>query len=924
MTPSLHQQAKELFLAVCEMDDSTRRAYLQARCGQDPALRAEVESLLQYHTTKTLLAASAAQDTQAVASTAGISTQSASDRWPSGTRVAERYRIISILGRGGMGEVYRAEDLRLSRTVALKFLTAGRGSDPAWLARFYAEARMASTITHRHVCRIYDIGEVDGEAFISMEYIDGENLATLLKRVGRLAPEKACHVARQLCLGLAAAHDRGILHRDLKPANVMLDERGEVRLTDFGIAVSVSDAATSERAGTLAYMAPEVRRGEPATIQSDVYSLGLILYELATGRPAAEPSTGGLPDASRVISPPSAWANDLDRKLERVILDCLEPDPRHRPESVYDVLGELPGGEVLAAMVASGETPPVHVVADSPRRPRRAAVAAIAGALFVAVGLIVALLLARSTLLISRARLSLPPEVLGQKAEEILRTLGYDPASYSCVQAFEVDHKRWNAIRGTTTQPAESTPSLPIGMEVLCYRYRLFGRSTESSQDFSVFETQPPGGHQVEVLLTGDGHLRWLDGWGSRKVRVGSRGDSPWATLFSLAGLQMSDFRLVSGDDRVRLWEPAQVGATSIRVRADLQEGRIRFNVGAHLSAEPTRATRSSEASGQTDRDDGDRTSGHQPPPVGGQTATSLIFIGTLIASMPLAWNNARRKTSDRRGASQIAIAVFGMQFVLYVLGHSVPESFVAAVVWFVSASQLALFTSFMVWIYYMAIEPYVRRFWPHSLISWTRVLAGRIRDPLVGHDIVLGAASGVAIFILQQLNAWVGLQSAHPWAALVGPVVDWEPGRLSGYQFTANSLVNAALLAMTRGLIVLALMLLLRLIFRQRWLAIVALIVLLAAALASSTGPIGLAPWLTCGLLAAGMAVTLQELGFLAFLTSLFVTRLLVLAPLTLDRHVWYASQSLLSVLVIAAAVAWALSMSLKRSESRFRSPTT
>lgn len=899
MTPALHQQAKELFLAVCEMDDAARRAYLEARCGQDPVLRAEVESLLKYHDTKTLLAA---QDTREVAPMAGDSIQAASDRWPSGTRVAERYRIVNVLGRGGMGEVYRAEDLRLCRTVALKFLTAGRGSDPAWLARFYAEARTASTITHRHVCRIYDVGEIDGEAFISMEYIDGENLATLLKRVGRLAPEKAGHVARQLCLGLAAAHDRGILHRDLKPANVMLDERGEVRLTDFGIAVSVCDSAISERAGTLAYMAPEVRRGEPATIQSDIYSLGLILYELATGRPAVEASQSPLPDSSRVVSPPSAWASDLDRKLERVILDCLEPDPHHRPESVYDVLGGLPGGEVLAAMVASGETPPVHVVANSSIRLRRAPVAAVVGALVVVTGITIGLLLADSTLLISHAGLLLPPEVLGRKAEEMLQTLGYDPASHPCEQAFVVDHRRWEAIRGTTTRPADSVSSLPPGMEVICYRYGLLGKPPAVPEDFSVFDDLPSKGYQVELRLTGSGHLRRFEANGPGAAPAGDPVGPPWATLFKLAGLEMSHFRLVSGDDPERIWGPAQTEGGSIRVRADERDGHIRFSIGAHLPSEGSGATR--------------------PQPAIGQTAMSLVFIGTFIASAPLAWNNARRRTSDRRGAAQIAIAVFGMQFALYVLGRAIPESFLDAVTWFVSASKAALFTSFMVWIYYMAIEPYVRRFWPHSLISWTRLLAGRVRDPLVGHDMVLGAAFGVAVFILQQLNAWVALQSSHPWSALVGPVVDWDPGQLSGYQFTANSLVNASLQATTRGLIVLALMLLLRLIFRQRLLAVLSLIVLLTVVLVCSMSPMGLASWLTCVLLAAGIAVALDGLGFLAFLTSLFVTRLLVLAPLTLDRHLWYASQGLLSVLVIASMVAWALKMSLKQSKPRFRSP--
>ncbi|MBP7937849.1 MAG: serine/threonine protein kinase [Phycisphaerae bacterium] len=688
MTSAFHQQAKELFLAVCDMEENARRTYLDSHCGHDPDLRAEVESLLQFHSTKTLIATPSTQEArriiQAAASPPTPTAASPTvvlDRWPPGTRVADRYCILGVLGRGGMGEVYRAEDLKLSRTVALKFLTAGRGSDTTWLARFHAEARMASTITHRHVCRIHDVGEADGEAFISMEYIDGENLATLVKRVGRLAPEKAGLVARQLCLGLAAAHDRGILHRDLKPANVMLDERGEVRLTDFGIAVSVYDSAVAERAGTLAYMAPELRRGEPATIQSDIYSLGLILYELATGRPAIDPNQSALPDSSRVISPPSAWAGDLDRKLERVMMDCLENDPRHRPESVYDVLAALPGGEVLTAMIASGETPPVDVVADSPARSSRTPVLAIVSAVVALTGLAAALLLANQTLLVSLARLSVPPEVLGNKAEGILQTLGYESARRLSEQAFVLDHDRWDAIRSASQQAVGSDAGLPPGMEVICFRYALFGQPAAESEDISVLDSKPLDGIQAEVLLTGDGHLRRFEGWNPRSRTAAARQDDPpWATLFRLAGLEMSDFKLITTSERPCVWDSAKAGAASIRVRGDELDGRIRFDVGGSLSPEATHVIR--------------------PLKTSGQTAMGLIFVATLIAAMPLAWNNARLRTSDRRGAVQIATVVFGMQFIFYLLGHSAPGSFIAAVAWFMSASKSALFTAFMVWIY--------------------------------------------------------------------------------------------------------------------------------------------------------------------------------------------------------------------------------
>ena len=209
------------------------------------------------------------------------------ERFVPGTMIAGRYRIGGLLGRGGMGEVYRADDLVLGETVALKFLPPQLESDAAALERFRGEVRTARRITHPNVCRVFDLGEVDGRVFLSMEYIDGEDLASLLRRIGRLPSDKGLQVARQLCAGLAAAHEQGVLHRDLKPANVMIDGRGRAKITDFGLAgVEAEMGRGAAREGTPAYMAPEQLAGREVTARSDIYALGLVLYELFTGRRA--------------------------------------------------------------------------------------------------------------------------------------------------------------------------------------------------------------------------------------------------------------------------------------------------------------------------------------------------------------------------------------------------------------------------------------------------------------------------------------------------------------------------------------------------------------------------------------------------------------------------------------------------------------
>jgi serine/threonine protein kinase len=256
--------------------------------------------------------------------------------------IAGRYRIIAALGKGGMGEVYRADDLKLGQPVALKFLPRHLVGDPTRLAYFHNEVCVARQVSHPNVCRVHDIGEADGQPFLSMEFVDGENLASLLRRIGRLPPDKAREIARQLCFGLGAAHDKGVLHCDLKPANVMLDGQGEVRITDFGLARLTDQLGGQGNAGTPAYMAPEQLAGNAATERSDIYALGLLLYEIFTGKRARS-------QGQSVPRPPSIHVSDLDEATEEVILRCLKHDPRHRWSSALAVAAALTSSESLLA-----------------------------------------------------------------------------------------------------------------------------------------------------------------------------------------------------------------------------------------------------------------------------------------------------------------------------------------------------------------------------------------------------------------------------------------------------------------------------------------------------------------------------------------------------------------------------------------------
>ncbi|MBL8113291.1 MAG: protein kinase, partial [Acidobacteria bacterium] len=372
-----------------------------------------------------------------------------------GTVLAGRYRIAGLLGRGGMGEVYRAEDLVLGQDVALKFLSKELETDPDALERLLSEVRNARQISHPHVCRVHDVGQAGDRHFLTMEYVDGEDLSTLLHRIGRLPAKKAVEVARQICAGLSAVHEKGVVHRDLKPGNVMLDGHGRVRITDFGLAVAGSHAA-GEIAGTPAYMAPEQLAGEPATPRTDLYALGLLLYEIFTGvRPfeAASFAEWREVHSRQLPAPPGSHVGDLDPAVERIVLRCLEKDPARRPSKASAVALALPGGDPLAAALAAGETPPPELVAASSAgaalRPGAAA------AVFVAVVLaLLGLSVGSRCNLFRRVPFEKPAEALADRASALIAESGYLVRATDSAWGFELDQSWLGATEDPMPAPA--------------------------------------------------------------------------------------------------------------------------------------------------------------------------------------------------------------------------------------------------------------------------------------------------------------------------------------------------------------------------------------------------------------------------------------------------------------------------------------
>src|SRR5256712_1242010 len=354
-----------------------------------------------------------------------------------GTILGDRYRIVSLVGAGGMGQVYRADDLKLGQSVALKFL-AHHGDS----ARLYEEVRIGRQVSHPNVCRLYDIAEVDGQLFITMEFVDGEDLASLLRRIGRLPSEKALMLTRDICAGLAAAHDKGVIHRDLKPANVMIDGRGRARVTDFGLAAIAGEIRGVEaRAGTPDYMSPEQLAGKDVTARSDIYSLGLVLYETFTGRIPFErgdtPAGVACIRGSSTPKSPGSVLEGIDPAVERAILRCLETDPQRRPASALAVAAALPGGDPLAAALAAGETPSPEMVAASGEAGALSPRVAWACLLGTALGLASFVVMIHPISLVNRVPLDKRPEVLVDRARDVLRRLGHDAPGRDSAFQFE-------------------------------------------------------------------------------------------------------------------------------------------------------------------------------------------------------------------------------------------------------------------------------------------------------------------------------------------------------------------------------------------------------------------------------------------------------------------------------------------------------
>jgi serine/threonine-protein kinase len=824
-----------------------------------------------------------------------ISTSSAGGRFLPGAMIAGRYRVIGLLSRGGMGEVYRADDLKLGRAVALKFLPRALEQDAGRHQRFLNEVRMALQVTHSNVCRVYDVGEFEGLPFLSMEYVDGEDLTSLSRRIGRLPEDKALQVARQLCAGLAAAHEQGILHRDLKPANIMLDGRGHVKITDFGLAGVGHEIQGAEvRVGTPAYMAPEQSDGREVTQKSDLYALGLVLYEIFTGKPAfAGKTPAEMARMHRTDAPahPSSLVETLDPAIERVILRCLNKNPELRPASALSVAAALPGADPLAAALAAGETPSPEMVADAGSSEGLEPWVAWSALAAVAVLLVALLAMIGRTPVLRLTPPELSTAVLSVKAREIAATLGYadrvDEAQGFQIEAPYLQHiarssdtvDRWEELG--VRQPA-----------ALRFWYRQSGQAIQSYRTggTGMLIDDPPLRVPGSVTLTLDTRGRLL-GFEAVPARLPDpaevAGEPDWSPLFAAAGLDRTAFVEVKPEwtpavfaDRRAAWTGVYPDAPkyAIRVEAAAFRGKpVEMRVVEPWTPRP--------AKGST-------------PSAGArilQTVGELFSIVTLIGGALVAWRNLRMGRSDRRGAFRLAVYLMSVRFATWLL---VADDFGDGP--FFAQLSWSLYRFAAMWIFYVALEPYLRRIWPRTMVSWVRLLDGRLRDPLVGRDLLFGVLAGVGVQVLllsfnlmiDALGRPLPLDQVHVFSFMKS---------MLGPRAALSSLLYEHAQFVLLGFFLLTFLLLARLLLRRTWAA-----VLLWAAtfliVGGFQGPLG---FVTFGCICAWYLATFFRLGLLPLMVMLGVVGAANSAPLTLDLSASWASGALIySLLVLAVAI--------------------
>jgi len=864
------------------------------------------------------------------------------ERFAPGSMVLDRYRIVGLLGRGGMGEVYRADDLTLGQPVALKFLSEKQAWSEDLRKRFLEEVRLARDVSHPSICRVFDVGEVDGQIFLTMEYVDGEDLTSLLLRVGRLPSEKAIEIARQLCAGLAAVHERGIVHRDLKPGNVMIDGRGAVKIADFGLAgvFETGGEAAGEIIGTPAYMAPELTEGKGPSVASDIYALGLVLYEIFTGHPAFTGKTHNeYFQAHREEAPksPSSYVTDLDPAIEEVLDRCLEKNPALRPASALAVSGALPGGDPLAEALARGETPsPEAVAAAGGAGALRPAVAygwlTLAVIAFYAICWVVP-----KVTVFGEVPLELRPEVLEHRARELLD----GPLMFTENQ----EDWNWNEVHTATglvgngsygnwregiinANLAGEKLEMPTGDLLPPYYFWL--RASQypiysGNPNLFVTHGEPELGlREAIVLLRPDGSLDSFSafyGTSSSEKEGRAFDDDTWEPyeasgpsrvngdeLLQAAGFDPESMRPVRPyswpktpmDLRLAWQGPAPGGVEGEAAPPEvIVEAGFLKTLPVSLKVSDPKLPQEVSSYSRPEED----VWGARLAFLKERTMSFMIILMITVGAF-LMLRNLHQRRGDRPRAARLAWFVVLAMTLRWFLLTSWTSNFAYDFWRFGQAFGNHLFFGGACWVLYLGLEPYIRRVWPHMLIGWTRVISGRWRDPMVGRDVILGLTAGLLITLVEPLGFLfvTAIGSPPPVSFLL------EDEALEGTTASVANILMYVRITVILTLVVFLMLSLLQSLLRSRVAAVVLCVIV---------GLLGMPAAGTLGGPLADNAIGLLKISIWLFFALRFGVLTAALMqfvhmisgswPLTNDFSAWYATPTITFALVLGPLAVFA-----------------
>jgi hypothetical protein len=630
-------------------------------------------------------------------------------------------------------------------------------------------------------------------------------------------------------------------------------------------------------------MAPEQLAGREVTALSDIYSLGLVLYEVFTDKRAFEAST--LAELVRLHSEttpasPSSLVKELVPGVETAILRCLDPEPSHRPPSALAVAARLPGRDPLAAALAAGETPSPQMVAASGETaalPWRIAIPCLAAALG---GLAVFAFFAASSSLIEKADLTKSPEVLADKARELILSLGYTAPAGDSAYGFESDDEFLKSVEKSDKplprwdQIARSRPSLLT----FWYRQSTEGMLPQGMHDQTFIpgeikedDPAPTMSGMIDVRLDPQGRLTYLEALPPEKEddQPGQTSPPDWNALFAAAGLDMSKFQTaapvwasLAASDVRQAWTGHWPGYNNrpLRVEAAAWQGRPVF---FSLIGPWTRAARMPS---------GDSGGASQ---IVSRILLSLVLLVPLLAAVFLArWNFVHGK-GDRRGAMRLAIPFFSIH--MAILAFTPHISSVGSFFYFLMLIiATSLFWGGVIWVLYLALEPYVRRYWPQAMISWVRVLGGRWRDPLVGRDVLYGVILGVLFCILYILTNSLA-------ARLGAPPSEMSADYIGSARKAFGAWLEHDLGSVSSTLLLFLILFLFRMLLRKSWLAAIGFILLFTAlkSVSSSTPAVA---WPMEAILYTVLAAGALRFGLVTLAIALYTADLALNLPVTLN----------------------------------------